>query len=200
MIPILQDPRSSEETTSTLLSEPEPSHEAAASVSETVADSPILLGEHPHMRSTLSSSHRSWRPLSDPMNECTSSMMTNLSEPNMRGTSSGWLSRIPSRDSGVICSIPSGCSSSLSFLPDPTSPCHPFTGMLDSLSILSRRENWSSIRARVGPTYIAPTPSAGWEWREDTTGMSAASVLPEDVPDDIRRWSSVSKRTSNALS
>ena len=43
-------------------------------------------------------------------------------------------------------------------------------------------------------------PSTGSENRDDTTGMSAASVFPEDVPEAIRRWRSVSKRTSNALS
>ena len=121
------------------------------------------------------------------MKECTSSIMTNLSDPNMRRTSSEWLSRIPSRDSGVICSIPFGSARSLSFRLVSMSPCHPFTGMRDSLSILSMRANWSSMSALVGPTYMAPMPSAGSENSDDTTGMSAASVFPEEVPEAIRR-------------
>ena len=72
--------------------------------------------------------------------------------------------------------------------------------MRESRSILSMRANWSSIRALVGPTYSAPTHSGGFSKSEDTTGMSAASVFPDDVPEEISRWSSVSNRTSKALS
>ena len=187
MIPTRQDLRSSDATTSASPSAPDVSHSAAAAVSERVADRPIILGAHPQALLILPISHMSCSPLSEAMNEWTSSTMTNLSEPNMRGTSSEWLSRMPSRDSGVICRMPSGSASSLSFLLASTSPCHPLTGMRDSLSILSMRANWSSMRALVGPTYIAPMPSAGSEKSEDTTGMSAASVFPEDVPEAIRR-------------
>ena len=101
-MPILQDLRSSDDTMETSLSEPEPSHAAAPSLSDTVAESPILRGEHPHTRSILCSSQISCSPRSEAMKEWTSSMTTNLRPENMRGTSSAWLSRMPSRDSGVI--------------------------------------------------------------------------------------------------
>ena len=45
------------------------------------------------------------------------------------------------------------------------------------------------------PEAAAPTPSGGSSASEDITGIMAASVLPEDVPAEISRWSSESKST-----
>ena len=160
----------------------------------------MRLGEHPARRSIVSSSHRSWSPRSDAMKAWTSSIITKRRDPNIHFTASGPSHTTPWSDSGVIWRIPSGESLILSFAPRSMSPCHPVTLIPESRSILSSLENWSSMRALVGPMYNAPMPSGGSSESDDITGSIAASVFPEEVPADMRRWSSESNSTAKESS
>ena len=167
------------------------SHLAASSLSAMVADRPILLGSQCASTSNLCRQHSSCNPLSESMNECTSSMMTNLRSWKSLSTSSGLYEIIFCNDSGVICRIPEGSSMSLSLDLCEMSPCHPVTLNSESPSTGPILSNWSSMRALSGPIYNAPTLCGGLLYSEAMTGNSAASVFPLDVPADIRIWSSV---------
>ena len=59
------------------------SHSQKGAGSETVAERPRRLGLHLVMRSMVSRQHSNCNPLSELMNACTSSMITNLSEANI---------------------------------------------------------------------------------------------------------------------
>ncbi len=72
------------------------------------------------------------------------------------------------------------------------------TGILESKSNSSRRLNWSLIKAFSGEMYTTPTEADGWLYSSVSTGRKAASVLPEAVPEDSSRLSSLSKTTSQA--
>ena len=126
------------------------------------AERPILRGFTPVRALSRSSTQRSCSPLSSRMKECTSSMMTKRRSQNIFRQAPRLLVIRLSRDSGVICRMPSGCLISLSFLSTEASPCHLVTGILESKSICSRRLNWSLISAFRGEMYMAPTERAGF--------------------------------------
>ena len=126
-------------------------HSAAASLSDMVADRPILLGSQCASTSSLWRQHSRCSPLSESMNAWTSSMMMNLRSLNSLSTSSGLYDRMFWSDSGVICRMPWGSFTSLSFDDLLMSPCQPVILSSDSPSTGPILSNWSLMRALSGP-------------------------------------------------
>ncbi len=123
----------------------------AASGSPSVAESP----RRRTGRLLLSASRvirlRRCAPRSVPRKEWASSMTKNPSLEKSLESSCGWLMHSDSIDSGVIRRTPDGFSSSRLRAAFPTSPCHLWTGISASSQSLSRRRNWSLMRALSGP-------------------------------------------------
>ena len=116
-------------------------HSHVPCTSEIVADSPIRLGLHPHLRSMVSRQHRSCNPLLEPENACTSSITMKRRLPKISVNMSSWSTIRFCSDSGVICNIPLAFFNELIFLLWPTSPCHSATGISVSLMIGSILSN-----------------------------------------------------------
>ena len=191
---------SSDRVKRTFLVLPPESQRAAAARSPMVAERPILRGGQRRSRSRRTSWQRICRPRSVPIKECTSSITTNRRSPKSLGRSFCRLMSILSKLSGVICRIPLGSFRALALWEEETSPCQWVRGMLPAARSSESRSNWSLIKLFRGAMYSTPKLPGGSLRSSEMMGKKAASVFPEAVEEQMRRWSAESKMAVAASS